>query len=123
MSRIAATILSMEALIVLLAVPVAINLSDVSAGAAWAAAVAVVALCVAAAGTVRRGRAGYVLGWIAQVLAVLAGFIVPVMFALGGIFALLWIVLMRIGPEVEAAQAARAAQTGGSDRGDEAPSS
>lgn len=115
MNRIAATILSMEALVVLLAVPVAINLSDVSSGAAWAVAGAVAVLCVVAAATVRRGRAGYVVGHAAQVLAIGAGFVVPAMFALGGIFALLWVVLLRIGPEVEAAQEARRGAGGGPD--------
>lgn len=108
MSRIAMTILSMEALIILLAVPAAVNLSDVSTGVAWAAAGVIALICVTAAATVRRGRPGYLLGWVAQVLAVASGLIVPTMFVLGAIFALLWIVLMRIGPEVEAAKAAQA---------------
>jgi len=117
------TILSMEALIVLLAVPAAVNLSDVSTGVAWAAAGGVALICVAGAATVRRGRPGYAVGWVAQVLAVASGVIVPTMFVLGAIFALLWIVLMRIGPEVEAAQAAHAGvgqtDAGQSDNGSE----
>lgn len=104
MNRIAATILTMEALVVLFAVPVAINLSDVDTGQAWAAGGGVALLGLVAAATVRRGRAGYLLGHLVQVLAISAGFVVPAMFALGAIFALLWIVLMRIGPEVERAR-------------------
>lgn len=111
MSRIAATILTMEALVIVFAVPVAINLSDVSTGAAWAAGGGVAVLCFIAAATVRRGRVGYHIGHIVQVLAIASGFVVPAMFALGGIFALLWVVLLRIGPEVERAQAQRQSQS------------
>jgi hypothetical protein len=106
-NRIAATLLSMETIVVLLSVPVALNLSDVGTVAAWVAGGGVALLCVVAAATVRRGRVGYVIGSAAQVAAIGIGFVVPVMFALGAIFALLWFTLMRIGPEVERAKAAR----------------
>lgn len=101
MSRVAATILSIEAIVVLLAIPVALNVSDVSTTAAWLAAGAVAVLCVAGAATVRRGRPGYVIGSVAQLAAVGVGFVVPAMFVLGGVFALMWFTLLRIGPEVE----------------------
>ena len=109
MSRVAATILTFESIVILLAVPVAVNVSDVRTSTAWLAAGALVLMCVVAAGTLRRGRLGYVLGSVAQVAVVLAGFVVPVMFVLGGLFALIWFILMRIGPEVERAKAAREA--------------
>ncbi len=107
MNRIAATLLSLETIVVLLAIPVAVNLSDVDTAAAWVAAGGVALLCVVGAATVRRGRVGYVIGSAAQVATIGTGFVVPVMFALGAIFALLWFTLMRIGPEVERAKAAR----------------
>ncbi|HEU0041746.1 MAG TPA: DUF4233 domain-containing protein, partial [Jiangellaceae bacterium] len=66
MNRIAATILSIEAIVVLLAVPVALNVSDVSSGTAWLSGGAVAAACVVGAATVRRGRVGYVIGSLAQ---------------------------------------------------------
>ncbi|PSL06766.1 uncharacterized protein DUF4233 [Haloactinopolyspora alba] len=112
MSRIAATILVTEALVVLLAVPVAVNVSNVATATAWLVAGAIAAACVVGAGTVRRGRLGYVVGSVAQLAAVGTGFVVPAMFVLGGVFALMWFVLMRIGPEVERAQAARERNTG-----------
>jgi hypothetical protein len=40
------------------------------------------------------------------VAAIATGFVVPEMFFLGGLFALLWVVLLRIGPEVDQARAA-----------------
>lgn len=104
MSRVAAAILSIEAVVVLLAIPVALNISDVSAAAAWLSAGAVALLCVGGAATVRRGRSGYVTGSIAQVAAIGVGFVAPAMFVLGGIFALMWFTLLRIGPAVERAK-------------------
>ncbi|TDE00052.1 DUF4233 domain-containing protein [Jiangella asiatica] len=102
-------ILSVEALVVLLAVPVAINVSDVGTGAAWLGGGAVAVLCVLGAGMVRRGRPGYVVGSVAQVAALATGIVVPAMLVLAGIFALMWFVLLRIGPEVERVKAAREA--------------
>lgn len=104
MNRIAATLLTIEAIVVALAVPVAINVSDVSTGKAWLAAGSVIVLCVAGAATVRRGRVGYIIGTVAQVAAIALGFVVTAMFILGAMFTALWVVLLRIGPRVESAR-------------------
>jgi hypothetical protein len=112
-NRIAATILSVQTIVVLLAVPVAINIADVSRGAAWLAGGGIALLCILGAATVRRGRPGYVLGTVAQVGSIAAGIVVPAMLILGGIFALLWFVLLRIGPQIEREKAAREAQQDG----------
>ncbi|WP_116952516.1 DUF4233 domain-containing protein [Jiangella endophytica] len=109
MNRIAAALLSIQLIVVLLAVPVAIHIADVGRGAAWLAGGGIALLCVLGAATVRRGRPGYVLGTAAQVGSVAAGFVVPEMLILGGIFALLWFILLRIGPQVEREKAAREA--------------
>lgn len=103
MSRIAAALLTIEAIVVALAVPVAINVSDVSAGKAWLAAGGAIVLCIAGAGLARRGRTGIAVGWLAQIAAIALGFVVTAMFILGAIFTLMWLVLMRIGPKIEAA--------------------
>lgn len=107
MNRIAATILTFEALVVLLAPPVAVNVSDVTTSTAWLAGGALALMCIVGAATVRQGRLGYVIGSVAQVAAIAAGFVVPAMFVLGALFALMWFVLLRIGPQVERAKAAR----------------
>ncbi|MGH8826101.1 MAG: DUF4233 domain-containing protein [Jiangellaceae bacterium] len=107
MNRIAVTILSIEAIVVLLAVPVALNVSDVSSGIAWLSGGAVAAACVVGAATVRRGRVGYLIGSLAQLAAIAMGFLVTLMFVLGGIFALMWFLLLRIGPDVERSKVAR----------------
>ncbi|NED96307.1 DUF4233 domain-containing protein [Phytoactinopolyspora alkaliphila] len=107
MNRIAATILGVEMIVVLLAVPVAVNVADVSTTAGWVSAGIVALLCLVGAATVRRGAVGYVIGSAAQVGAIATGFVIPTMFVLGGIFALLWVVLLKIGPRVEREKAER----------------
>ena len=106
MNRIAATLLVLEAIVVILAIPVAVVVGDVEPAVAIPAGLGIGLLCVASAGLVRRGRLGYVLGSVSQVAAIATGFVVPAMFFLGGLFALLWVVLLRIGPEVDQARAA-----------------
>jgi hypothetical protein len=108
-NRIAATVLVVEAIVIGLAIPVALAVSDVPASTAVPVGLAVVVACIIAAALVRRGAAGYYLGSVLQVVAVALGFVVPVMFVLGGIFALLWFVTLRLGREVERADAARRA--------------
>ena len=106
MKRVAATLLVLEAVVVMLAIPVAVVVSDLEPAVAIPAGLGIGALCVVAAGLVRRGRPGYVLGSLSQVAAIASGFAVPAMFFLGGLFALLWVVLLRIGPEVDSSRAA-----------------
>jgi hypothetical protein len=105
-SRVAATVLSMEAIVVLLAIPVAVVVADVEPAVAIPVGLGLGIMCVVAAGTLRRGRPGYVFGSVLQALVIATGFAVPAMFFLGGLFALLWIVVLRIGPEVDRARAA-----------------
>lgn len=108
MNRIAATMLCLEAIVLMLAIPVAIAVSDVNAAVAVPVGVGIGLACLGAAAMVRRGRPGYVLGSALQVVAIGLGVVVTVMFFLGGIFALLWFLLLKLGPEVERARAARA---------------
>lgn len=107
MSRIAMTILVVEAILLGLTIPVAVVGSELSTGASWVVGGGLAVVAIVAAGLVRRGRIGYVLGSVVQLACIALGLWVPAMFILGGIFALLWFVLLRIGPEVERAQAAR----------------
>ncbi|AYY12210.1 DUF4233 domain-containing protein [Actinobacteria bacterium YIM 96077] len=105
MNRIAATILGAEAFVVVLAVPVALNVADVATAPGWIGATVIALLCLLGIGMVRRGgRAGYVLGSVVQVGMLALGFILPMMFVLGAIFAALWLLLLRLGPDVEAAK-------------------
>ena len=107
MSRIAATVLCIEAVVIGLAVPVAISLADIDTAAAITVGLGLAAACFVVAGLLRRGRFGYYLGSAIQLAAVLLGVVVPTMFVLGSIFAVLWFIALYLGAKVDAAETAR----------------
>jgi hypothetical protein len=98
MKRLCATVLIMEAVVIWLAIPVALAVDHASPRRAGAAgvvlAVAAVALAVLAR---RRMRWTLIGGSVLQALVIAAGAIVPVMYFLGAIFAVLWIIGIRLG--------------------------
>lgn len=49
---------------------------------------------------------GYLAGSVAQVLVLACGFVVPLMFALGVLFAVLWAVSLRLGARIDRERAA-----------------
>lgn len=69
---------------------------------------ALAVLAVLAAGYVRRPF-GPEIGWGVQVLTILCGVWVPMMFVVGGVFALLYFYCQRAGGRIDREQAARAA--------------
>jgi hypothetical protein len=95
-----AAILCLEAIVLGLTTPVMINLAHVP----WQTAVWVgLGLCVAClvlAGLLR-WEAAYLVGWAIQVAAIALGFVVPMMFVLGSIFALLWGTAYFLGRKIE----------------------
>ncbi len=109
-----AAVLSLEAITLGLTTPVMIALSDVPVGAAVAVGVGLMVACLVVAGLLRH-EWGYLLGWVVQVWAVGLGLVVPIMFVLGPIFALLWGTADLLGRRIEreraAAYAALAAET------------
>jgi len=84
-----AAILCLEAIALGLTTPVMITVADVSAATALEVGLGLALACVVLAGLLR-SEAAYVAGWAIQVAAVALGFVIPIMFVLGGIFALLW---------------------------------
>lgn len=109
MRVIAASVLFFEAIVVALAIPVAITLTDTDPAVAGVGGGLLALACVATAGMLRRPW-GYQLGWALQVLVVACGFVVPAMFVLGVLFALLWGVGLHIGRKGEAVHARLAAE-------------
>ncbi len=53
-----------------------------------------------------RAEWAYVAGWVLQVAAIGLGFVVPAMFVLGGLFALLWATADVLGRKIERERAA-----------------
>lgn len=75
--------------------------------------VAIALLCVVAAGALR-GRAGVALGWLAQVMTLAAGIVLPAMIAVAIIFGLLWWLCLSQGRRMDELTALREAEARGS---------
>ncbi|MFF7458969.1 DUF4233 domain-containing protein [Kitasatospora sp. NPDC008115] len=97
-----------EALVVLFAALVAMQLSDVSTAALWTVSGIAMALCVLLCGMITRPGAVAV-GWVLQLALIASGFVVPTMFALGLVFAGLWWCSVHYGRRIDEIKAARAA--------------
>jgi Protein of unknown function (DUF4233) len=111
MRSMAAIVLTFEALVLALTIPVLISIADVDTGTALLTAFGLAALAILAAALLRF-RAGYVLGSLVQIGAIGLGFVVPVMFVLGATFAFFWVLAIVLGLRVEEAKRAREAAAG-----------
>ncbi|MDP9866158.1 MULTISPECIES: DUF4233 domain-containing protein [Streptosporangium] len=100
MRRLCASVLGMEAIVIGLFTPVAINTQNVEPTVAVTVGIGLAVLCVLVAGMLKRPFA-YIMGSVIQVLAIAAGFLVPTMFFLGAIFAALWITAIFVARRVE----------------------
>jgi hypothetical protein len=102
MSRLSATVLILEAVVIALTIVPAVKLSDATPlSAGLAAGVATLAAIVLAALARRKLAVTLVGGSLLQVLVIVSGVILPVMYILGGIFALLWVTGIWLGHRVE----------------------
>lgn len=101
-----AAVLSLEAVVLGLTSPVMITIADVSVGKALAAGLGLAVACLLVAGMLR-GEWAYLLGWLLQLGAIGLGFVIPLMFLLGGLFALLWGTAYFLGRRIERDRAAR----------------
>lgn len=103
MKRLCAVMLTLQAVVTALAIPVAISVAHTDATTAG-----VVGGVLAVAGLIIAGllryRWAYIAGSILQILVIATGFVVPVMFFLGVIFGLLWATSIWLGRRVEGAQ-------------------
>jgi hypothetical protein len=100
MRRLGASVLGMEAIVVGLMTPVAIVVGGITPALAVGAGIGLAVFCVVVAGLLKRPY-GYVLGSLVQVLAICTGFLVPMMFFLGAIFAALWVTAIIVARRVE----------------------
>lgn len=106
MRVIAASVLTFEGLIVLLAIPVAITLGGVDSGVAIGGGVTLAVLCLVVAGSLSQPW-GYRAGWVVQALVLASGFVVTAMFLVGGLFVVLWVVGLKVGRRGEELHAER----------------
>ncbi len=97
----ARSVLLGEAFVVLFATLAAFGLDLAAPAVVWAVGGVVMFWCLLAAGLLR-GRAGYVLGTVVQVVLLASGFAIPMMFALAAVFGVLWLVALRSGRRIDA---------------------
>ena len=97
-----------EALLVLFAGLVAMQLSDVSTTTVWTVSGIAMLLCVLLCGMITRPGAVAV-GWALQLGLIASGFVLPTMFGLGIVFAGLWWCSVHYGRRIDEIKAARAA--------------
>lgn len=100
-----AAVLSLEAITLGLTTPVLITISDVAPGTAVAVGLGLAVVCLLLAGMLRAEWA-YLAGYAVQVAAIGLGFVLPVMFVLGAVFAALWAGADLLGRKIERERAA-----------------
>lgn len=107
MKTLTASVLLFESLIVLLAIPVALTVYDVPAALGMSVGILLIFLCIYVGSVMRKKDWALIAGWVIQALVIATGFVVPTMFFLGLIFALLYFYAIRVGKRGDAIKAAR----------------
>ena len=100
-----AAVLGLEAITLGLTTPVMITVAGVGTATALAVGLGLALACLLLAGMLRAQWA-YLLGALVQVAAIGLGLVVPLMFVLGAIFALLWGMADFLGRRIERERAA-----------------
>lgn len=95
-----ASVLFFEAIVVALAIPVALTLTDADPTYVVAGFGALALMCLLAAGLVGRPW-GVTLGWVLQGCIILTGLVVPTMVVLGAVFTGLWFAAVKYGRRVD----------------------
>jgi hypothetical protein len=103
--RLCSAILLLEAVVLGLSTPVLISVESVDTARALWIGLGLTVACVVTAGLLRRTWA-YSVGWAIQGAAVVLGFEIGAMFALGVIFLVLWITAVRLGRTIDRDRAA-----------------
>lgn len=115
-----AAMLTLESIILALAVPVMISVEDVDTTLALCLGLGLAALCLLTAGMLRRPEA-YVIGHVIQIAAIGLGCFVTIMFVIGAMFAALWFGAFFLGRRIEADKARWAREEAAGQGSSEAP--
>lgn len=95
-----AAVLSLEAIALGLTTPVMVTIAEVPVRTALLVGLGLALVALVVAGMLRAEWA-YWLGWAVQAAAIGLGFVVPMMFVLGTIFAVLWGAAYLLGRKIE----------------------
>jgi hypothetical protein len=110
--RLASSVLAMEFVVFWLAIIVAVVMSHVAVAVAASVGGVLALACLVIAARIKK-RWAFAAGSVLQVLAIVCGFVVPVMFFVGAVFALLWIAALRVGDSAIRVAERFAASVGG----------
>lgn len=102
-----AAMLILQAVVLGLTTPVMISVSGVDVSTALWVGIGLTIACIVTAGMLRRPWA-YLVGWVIQVASFGLGFVIPMMFLLGAIFASLWAGAYFLGRKIDIEKAERA---------------
>ena len=94
------TILILEAVLVFFATLVAYGLRIAPASTIWWVGGSLSVVLILLSGLVSR-PGGYLAGSIVQGLVLAGGLVIPMMFAVGAIFVVLWVVALRLGGKID----------------------
>ncbi|WP_420177026.1 DUF4233 domain-containing protein [Luteococcus sp. OSA5] len=100
MNKTMVMILAFEVIVFGLGFPGMIMITKSPLGVSLAATIGACLLAIVAAGTLKRPL-GYPLGWLTQLAGILLGLLTPWMYAMGGIFAAIWVVSFLMGRRLE----------------------
>ncbi len=100
MTRVLLALLCFEAVVFALAVAGMIQVSGVPVGTAFAVGLGAAGLAALSA-AVLRSPVGYALAWLTQLVGIALGFATEMMFWVGGMFALLWVMTFVLGRRLE----------------------
>jgi hypothetical protein len=95
------TLLFFEIVVFGLAVPVMIFQSSISAASAATLGGGAALVALLGALLIRR-PVGYLVGWLAQLAGVSLGFVTSVMFVIGGLFLVIWVITFVLGKRLDA---------------------
>ncbi|MFF4626868.1 DUF4233 domain-containing protein [Streptomyces griseorubiginosus] len=93
---------------------VAMKDPDLATSTVWTVSGIAMFLCLALCGMVTR-PGGIALGWTLQIALIASGFVLPAMFVMGVLFALLWWASVHYGRKIDEAKARFAAQAAQAD--------
>ncbi|MBN9106714.1 MAG: DUF4233 domain-containing protein [Propionibacteriaceae bacterium] len=100
MGRVMLSILVFEAVVCGLAIAGMIQVEAMPAVTSALLGGGAAALALLSAGLLRT-PVGYPVGWLTQVVVIGLGFATPMMFAVGGMFGLLWVLVFVLGRRIE----------------------
>jgi hypothetical protein len=115
-------VLGFEVIIVFLGALVVFGLGALPAPVALGGGAALVVVMIITLGLLRH-RWAFVVGWAIQVIVILSGFLVGMLFVVGAIFLALWAYCMIQGSRIDRANRQRAEALAAPDTLDESPSS